>query len=75
MGDSTLLLGDVRYGGGSGNGFTDVRVPRRSAACPRGMPPWIPPREDLLEVPAGARIVARAWYDNSEDNDNKPMAK
>jgi hypothetical protein len=25
-----------------------------------------------LEIPAGARIVARAWYDNSADNDNNP---
>jgi inner membrane protein len=45
--DSTVLLGDVRYGGGGG-GFADVRVPRRSAACPRAVPPWTPPRTDLL---------------------------
>jgi len=25
-----------------------------------------------LEIPAGARIVARAWYDNSEDNPDNP---
>ena len=49
-GDATVLLGDVRYGGGSGNGFTDVRVPHRSAACPRGVPPWTPPRADLLGI-------------------------
>jgi inner membrane protein len=48
VGDSTVLLGDVRYGGGSGSGFTDVRVPRRSAACPDDVPPWIPPRSDVL---------------------------
>jgi len=47
VGDSTVLLGDVRYGGG-GSGFADVRVPRRSAGCPRGVPPWTPPRADLL---------------------------
>ena len=47
LGDSTVMLGDVRYGGG-GNGFADVRVPRRSAACPRAVPPWTPPRADLL---------------------------
>ena len=45
---SAVLLGDLRYGGGSGNGFTDVRVPKRSATCPRAVPPWIPPRADLL---------------------------
>lgn len=46
--DSTVMLGDVRYGGASGSGFSDVRVPRRSAACPDAVPPWIPPRADVL---------------------------
>jgi inner membrane protein len=46
--DSTVMLGDVRYGGGSGNGFSDVTVPRRSATCPPAVPPWTPPRADLL---------------------------
>jgi inner membrane protein len=48
LGDSTVLLGDARFGGGSGNGFTDVRVPRNSAGCPTAVPPWTPPRADLL---------------------------
>jgi inner membrane protein len=48
LGDSTVLLGDVRYGGGAGNGFTDVRVPMRSSRCPAAVPPWIPPRADLI---------------------------
>jgi len=48
LGDSTVMLGDVRFGGGSGNGFSDVRVPRRSVACPAAVPPWTPPRADLL---------------------------
>lgn len=48
LGDSSVMLGDVRYGGGSGSGFTDVVVPRRPAACPAGVPPWAPPRADLL---------------------------
>jgi inner membrane protein len=45
-GDS-VLLGDVRYGGGGG-GFADVHVPRRSVGCPPAVPPWVPPRADLL---------------------------
>ena len=48
MGGATVMLGDVRFGRASGSGFSDVRVPRRAAACPRGVPPWIPPRADLL---------------------------
>ena len=50
-GDSTVLLGDVRYGGAE-SGFTSVRVPRRSAACPDAVPPWTPPRADLLGLQA-----------------------
>ena len=46
--DSTVMLGDVRYGGGSGNGFSDIAVPRRSSVCPDAVPPWTPPRTDLL---------------------------
>jgi inner membrane protein len=48
LSDSTVMLGDVRYGGASGGGFSDVSVPRRSAACPTAVPPWTPPRADLL---------------------------
>lgn len=43
-----VLLGDVRYGGGSGSSFSDVRVPRQALACPPAVPPWIPPRAELL---------------------------
>jgi inner membrane protein len=46
--DSTVIIGDVRFGGGSGSGFSDIEVPRRSAACPDAVPPWTPPRADLL---------------------------
>lgn len=47
-GDDAVLLGDVRYGGGSGNSFSDVRVARRTSVCPRAVPPWTPPRAELL---------------------------
>jgi inner membrane protein len=46
--DSTVMLGDARYGGASGGGFSDVAMPRRTAACPHAVPPWTPPRADLL---------------------------
>ena len=45
---STVMLGDARYGGASGSGFTAVRVARRSATCPPGVPPWVPPRADVI---------------------------
>lgn len=46
--DSSMILGDARYGGGSGSSFSDVTVPSRSAACPAGIPPWTPPRTDVI---------------------------
>ncbi len=46
--DSSVVLGDVRFGGGSGSSFSDVKVPQRSATCPLAVPPWTPPRADLL---------------------------
>ena len=46
--DSTLTLGDVRFGGGSGRGFSVVRVSRRSVNCPANVPPWVPPRADVI---------------------------
>jgi len=45
--DSSLILGDARFGGASGSGFSDVTVTRRSTSCPSA-PPWTPPRADLL---------------------------
>ena len=48
VGDTTAHVGDVRYGGGAGGGFSDVTVPRRSAACPPNVPPWVPPRAELI---------------------------
>jgi inner membrane protein len=47
----TLLLGDARYGGGSGSSFADVRVARQTSVCPRAVPPWTPPRAELLGFP------------------------
>jgi inner membrane protein len=45
--DSLVALGDVRFGGAE-SGFASVRVSRRSSACPPAVPPWIPPRADVL---------------------------
>ena len=52
--ESTIMLGDARYGGGSGSGFSDVTVPRRSTECPGAVPPWVPPRADVLGPGVGA---------------------
>jgi len=47
-GDSTVILGDLRFGAAMGNGFTDVVIRLGSNDCPRRVPPWVPPREDLV---------------------------
>jgi inner membrane protein len=47
-GASSVRLGDARYGGGSGDGFSDLTVERRPRSCPEGVPPWVPPRADLI---------------------------
>ena len=47
-GDSVFRLGDLRYGGASGNGFANVLARLGETRCPRRVPPWTPPREDLL---------------------------
>ncbi|GJG86477.1 hypothetical protein tb265_16580 [Gemmatimonadetes bacterium T265] len=47
-GADTVVLEDLRYDRGGGAGFAGFRVPLRPAACPRGVPPWRPPRADLI---------------------------
>ena len=43
------LMGDLRFGGGSPGrlGMAELELPGRDA-CPRHVPPWRPPREDIL---------------------------
>lgn len=45
----TVQLSDARYGEGDGS-FASVRV-RRGDDCPRLVPPWEPPRRQLLGAP------------------------
>ena len=42
-GDSTVILGDLRFGAATGNGFTDVTLRLGEAECPPRVPPWVPP--------------------------------
>ncbi|MDF1504778.1 metal-dependent hydrolase [Roseisolibacter sp. H3M3-2] len=45
-GDS-LRLDDLRYARGGG-GFASFATPARATVCPRHVPPWVPPRADIL---------------------------
>lgn len=56
--DSTMVLGDLRFGAVSGSGFTDVRVPRRAATCRGSVPPWTPPRAGLLGPAIGPAVAS-----------------
>ena len=47
---ATLRVGDLRYDREPGLGFAELRVPERPAACPRNVPPWRPPRAELLDA-------------------------
>jgi inner membrane protein len=43
------VVGDLRYDGEPELGFAEVEVGPSTDECPPVRPPWVPPREDLLE--------------------------
>jgi inner membrane protein len=43
-----LLLGDLRYDRGSGRNFAEIEGTIPPTQCPRFVPPWLPPRHELL---------------------------
>jgi hypothetical protein len=46
--EGLLVLGDLRYDRLPGGGFAELHTRERPDDCPQGVPPWLPPREDLL---------------------------
>ncbi len=44
------LVGDLRYDREPGLGFAEMPVNADPQRCPRFIPPWTPPRSDLLDV-------------------------
>lgn len=47
------ILGDLRYDREKGLGFAEIVLPDAGTPCPKRVPPWIPPRAQLLLAPAG----------------------
>jgi hypothetical protein len=45
---SVLTVGDLRFDNQRARGFAEMDVPRPEPACPRFVPPWTPPRRDVL---------------------------
>lgn len=49
---ASLHLGDLRYDRSASDGFAELEVPSRPSECPPFVPPWTPPRRDLMDEPA-----------------------
>ncbi len=45
------LVGDLRYDREPGLGFAEMQVAADPQECPRFIPPWTPPRADLVTMP------------------------
>jgi hypothetical protein len=48
IGNATVL-GDLRYDREQALGFAEIELYDPPVACPRWVPPWRPPRADLLQ--------------------------
>jgi len=46
--DRTRVIGDVRYDRNPGLDFSDFRLSPAQGECPPHVPPWLPPRSDLV---------------------------
>lgn len=53
-GDGAFVAGDLRYDRAPDIEFAETRLPRVVEQCPRWVPPWRPPRSDLLGPPLTA---------------------
>jgi inner membrane protein len=50
-GDGAFIAGDLRYDRSPDVEFAEMRLPRTVGRCPSWVPPWRPPRSDLLAPP------------------------
>lgn len=50
-GDGAFVVGDLRYDRSPDVEFAELRLPRTVERCPKWVPPWRPPRSDLLAPP------------------------
>ena len=46
--DGSRVIGDLRYDRNPGLDFSDVRLARSQGRCPEYVPPWVPPRKEIL---------------------------
>jgi inner membrane protein len=50
VGDGDIVLGDLRYDRQRGLDFSDVQIEKNPRRCPEAVPPWVPPRRDVLDL-------------------------
>jgi hypothetical protein len=43
-----VVVGDLRFDRSKGLDFADLELEKAPMACPRFLPSWTPPREELL---------------------------
>jgi inner membrane protein len=48
--DGSRVLGDLRYDRNPGLDFADIQLNRAQGRCPEYVPPWRPPRGDILSA-------------------------
>lgn len=46
--DDRRVIGDLRYDRKPGLDFSDIELESRQGRCPEHVPPWLPPRSDIL---------------------------
>lgn len=47
--DGRTVIGDLRYDREPGLGFAEIELGEKSGGCPALIPPWVPPRQELLQ--------------------------
>jgi inner membrane protein len=60
--DGRTVIGDLRYDREAGLGFAELALQEETARCPQHVPPWTPPREDLIRenpvIPAQETVTS-----------------
>jgi inner membrane protein len=59
--ENTWIVGDLRYDREPGLGFAEIELANDAAKCPSPLPPWLPPRSDLLREQEGFTRSSRKF--------------
>jgi hypothetical protein len=53
--NGTRVIGDLRYDREAEAGFAEIELDLRVTQCPSHIPPWLPPRQDLIQADSFVR--------------------